>query len=118
MCIGSQDKDMIHLCVLLARRQWAFRSWDPIFGPPMTSEILCLTFEGVGHAPVGIDVPLLTVPDADEAQFERIHTSHEHVDHVHASIHQIQLGEDVNCLPGRSLLTSFMKSSSMKFRVA
>ncbi len=33
----------------------------------MTFEKLCLTFEGVGHAFVDVDVPLRTVYDADEA---------------------------------------------------
>ena len=40
------------------------------------------------------------VHDADEAQFEQIHTSRDscgQVIRVYASIHQDQLGEDANC---------------------
>lgn len=65
----------------------------------MTFEKLRLGFEGVGHALVGVDVPLRTVHDADEAQFERIHTSREYVKRVRASIHQVQLGEDADRPP-------------------
>ena len=65
----------------------------------MICEKLRLTFEGVGHALVGVDVPLRTVHDADEAQFERIHASREHLMRVSASIHQVQLGEDADCPP-------------------
>ena len=65
----------------------------------MTLEKLRLAFEGVGHALVDVDVPLRTVHDADEAQFERIHASREHVKRVRASIHQVQLGEDADCPP-------------------
>ena len=65
----------------------------------MTFEELCLAFEGVGHVLVGVDIPLRTVHDADEAQFERVHASCEHVERVRASIHQVQLGEDADCPP-------------------
>jgi hypothetical protein len=65
----------------------------------MTREKLRLTFEGVGHALVGVDVPLRTVHNADKAQFERIHASREHVKRVRPSIHQVQLGEDADCPP-------------------
>ena len=65
----------------------------------MAFEKLGLAFEGVGHALVGVDVPLRTVHDADEAQFERIYASREHVERVRASIHQVQLGEDADCPP-------------------
>lgn len=65
----------------------------------MTFEKLRLAFEGVGHALVGVDVPLRTVHDADETQFERVHASREHVKRVGASIHQVQLGEDADCPP-------------------
>lgn len=65
----------------------------------MTSEKLRLAFEGVGHVLVGVDVPLRTVHDADEAQFKRVHASCEYVKRVRASIHQVQLGEDADCPP-------------------
>jgi hypothetical protein len=65
----------------------------------MTFEKLRLAFEGVGHALVDVDVPLRMVHDADEAQFERINASREHVKRVRASIHQVQLGEDADCPP-------------------
>jgi hypothetical protein len=65
----------------------------------MSFEKFRLAFEGVGHVLVGVDVPLRTVHDADEAQFERVHASREHVKRVRASIHQVQLGEDADCPP-------------------
>ena len=65
----------------------------------VTSEKVRLAFEGVGHALVGVDVPLRTVHDADEAQFERVHASREHLKRVRASIHQVQLAEDADCPP-------------------
>ena len=66
----------------------------------MTAEELRLAFEGVGNALVGVDVPLRTVHDADEAQFRRVHASHdEHVKRVRASIHQVQFSDDVDCPP-------------------
>jgi hypothetical protein len=57
----------------------------------MTSEKLHLVFEGVGHALVIVDVPLRMVRDVDEAQFEQVHMSREHVERVCASIHQVRL---------------------------
>jgi hypothetical protein len=65
----------------------------------MTFEKVRLAFEGVGHALVGVDVPLRTVHDADEAQFERVHASRQHLKRMRASIHQVQLGEDADCPP-------------------
>jgi hypothetical protein len=65
----------------------------------MTSEKVHLAFECVGHALVDVNVPLRTVHDADEAQFERVHASREHVKRVRASIHQVQLREDADCPP-------------------
>lgn len=65
----------------------------------MTSEKLRLAFERVGHALVGVDVPLRTVHDADEAQFEWVHASREHLKCVCTSIHQVQLGKDADCPP-------------------
>ena len=60
----------------------------------MTFERIRLAFEGVGHASVDIDVPPRTVHNPNEAEFERVHMSCEHVRCVHTSIHQIQLGDE------------------------
>ena len=65
----------------------------------MTFEKLRRAFEGVRHALVGIDVPLRTVHDGDEAQFGRVHVFREYVERVRASIHQVRLAEDANCPP-------------------
>lgn len=65
----------------------------------MTSKKLRLAFESVGHALVGVDVPLRAVHDADEAQLERVHAPREHVKRVRARIHQVQLGEDADRPP-------------------
>jgi hypothetical protein len=65
----------------------------------MASEELRLAFERVGHALVGVDVPLRAVHDADEAQLERVHAPREHVLRVRARIHQVQLGEDADRPP-------------------
>jgi hypothetical protein len=84
----------------------------------MTSKKLRLSFEGVGHTLVGIDVPLRTVHDADDAQFEWVDASREHIKRVRASIHQVQLGEYADCPPAlwvdgsRSLRESKLARSS------
>ena len=61
---------------------------------------LRLTFEGIGHALVTCRrrcPAVKTVHDADEAQFECPVSMSKR---IHASIHQLQLGEDANRLSG------------------
>jgi len=63
----------------------------------MAPEKLGLALERVGHALVGVDVPLRAVHDADEAQLERVHAPREHVERVRARVHQVELRQDTDC---------------------
>ena len=65
----------------------------------MAFEEFGFALERVGHALVGIDVPLRAVHNADKAELERVDTSREYVERVRARVHQVELRQDADRPP-------------------
>jgi hypothetical protein len=66
-------------------------------------EEFVLSFQGIIHGLVALDILLGAVHHTNEAKFQRVHSAGQNVESIGAVVHQVELGEDADGPPAERI---------------